>query len=51
MSSYLPKFHSVYPTGSEKPQLKDRGCDNVLPDQDCRTLQGVVIDECEAVVE
>jgi hypothetical protein len=34
-----------------KTQLKDQGCDNVLPGQNCRTLQEVVIDEYGTVVE
>jgi hypothetical protein len=36
---------------SLSPKLKDRGCDNVLPDQDCRTSQWVVIDEYGAMVK
>jgi hypothetical protein len=34
------------------PQLKDRGCDNVLPGQGCRTSQGKgAIGECGAMME
>jgi hypothetical protein len=33
------------------PQLKDGGCDNVLPDQAYRTPQGMVTDEYAAMVE
>jgi hypothetical protein len=33
------------------PQLKDRGGDNVLPDQGYLTPQGAVIDEYKAMVE
>jgi hypothetical protein len=32
-------------------KCKDRACDNVLPGQGYRTLQGAVIDECGAMVE
>jgi hypothetical protein len=33
------------------PQLKDRGCDTVLPGQGCHTSQRAVIDEYGAMIE
>jgi hypothetical protein len=40
-------FYSV----TSKPQLKSRGCENVLPGEGYLTPQGSVIDECGAMVE
>jgi hypothetical protein len=47
----LPLPRDQPSAGSDmKPVSEDRGCDNVLLGQDCRTPRGAVIDEYGATV-